>query len=551
MFEEERKQADVLCVGGGIAGLMAAIRAAELGAKVIVAEKSNILRSGSAGMGNDHFQCYIPEVHGDFEVFAKELLYGQMGPMIGLLDREVWRYWFENTFDILKLWESWGIPIKYQGKYEFAGHAFPGRQLNHLKYSGECQKSVLTEQALKRGAQIINRVMVFDLLRDREGSVIGAIGVSTRDPKVILFEAKSVVLGTGSCTRMYPATTPSYDANRAWPITLTGDGRAMAYRAGGELVNLELTSRHAGPKYFVRSGQATWVGVLRDRAGKAVGPFVSKPDRVYGDMTTEVHKSIFDEYVKSGKGPIYMDMDGISDEDLEYMVYWLKHEGNLGLLDHLAEEGIDLKKAAIEFQTFEMAVAGGIRINYKTETSVKGLYAAGDESISSISPSATFGWAAGENAAKYAKGANALDIEEVRTDIEAKKALLREITARKDGARWQEANSALQQIMFDYAGYVRSEVLLEAGLDLITRLKSKARTLLMAENPHELMHCLEVLNLLDIGELVFISANDRKETRGLHVRSDYKLTNPLLGDKRHIIKKVDGKPVTGWVEVGR
>ena len=63
-MKEEILEADVLCVGGGIAGLMAAIRAGELGAKVIVAEKANSLRSGAAGMGNDHFQCYIPEVHG-------------------------------------------------------------------------------------------------------------------------------------------------------------------------------------------------------------------------------------------------------------------------------------------------------------------------------------------------------------------------------------------------------------------------------------------------------------------------------------------------------
>ena len=77
-MEVRKLSCDVLCVGGGIAGLMAAIEAAEKGAKVIVAEKANTERSGAGGMGNDHFHCYIPEVHGDYDEFAKDLYYGQM-----------------------------------------------------------------------------------------------------------------------------------------------------------------------------------------------------------------------------------------------------------------------------------------------------------------------------------------------------------------------------------------------------------------------------------------------------------------------------------------
>ncbi len=550
-MQEEKKRCDVLCVGGGIAGLMAAIKAAEQGARVIVAEKSNTLRSGAAGAGNDHFQCYIPEVHGDFDFFWRELFYGQLAGGLRKMDTEYVRYWYENTFDIVKLWDSWGIPMKYEGRYEFAGHGFPGRQLNHLKYSGKNQKPVLTEQALKRGAEIMNRVMVFDLIKDKDGSIIGAIGISTREDKVIVFEAKSVILGTGACTGMYPAVTAGADNNRGRPLTISGDGRAMAYRAGAELKDLELAEQHAGPKYLFRYGQATWVGVLRDSDGRPLGPYVTKPDKRYGDMTIEVNKAIFDEYKKSGKGPIYMDMNGISKQDLEYMVYWLQQEGNEGLLSHIAEEGINFGKSAIEFQTSEMIARGGITANYKGETIIRGLYAAGDDVGSTISHAAVFGQSAGENAAKYAKTAKVSDIEKTRPDIESEKSRLDEIRGRKDGAKWQEAVSALQQIMFDYCGHVRSETLLSAGLGIIRRLKTKARTSLMAENAHDLMHCLQALNQIDLGELIFISAYDRKETRNLHVRSDYTLTNPLLNDKIHLVKQVDGKPVTGWIEVKR
>lgn len=550
-MEIEKKQCHVLCAGGGIAGLMAAIRAAEKGAKVIVAEKGNTLHSGCGGMGNDHFQCYIPEVHGDFDVFARELSYGQMGGVIGAMDRAEWQYWFRNSYDIVKLWDSWGIPMKYQGRWEFAGHGFPGHQLNHLKYEGEMQKPVLTRQALERGAEIINRVMVFDLLLDNRGDLVGAIGVSTREPKIYVFEAKSVILGTGRVTRLWPGVTPGYDFNRAHIPAVTGDGRMMAYRAGAPLVNIEMSGRHAGPKYFARAGQATWVGVLRDRNGNAIGPFVNAPDKLYGDITTEVNKIIFEEYMQSGRGPVYMDMNGISDEDLEYMVHWLLHEGNAGLINHLAEEGVDLKKAAIEFQTFEMALQGGVRFDEKAETQLKGLYAAGDEFCAGISWAATLGWAAGENAASYAETAGTASVDGLDNAIRGKIALLEEIRNRQDGIPWQDANYALQQLMKDYCGNTRSRTLLSAGLDNIRRLRKKARNLMMAENPHELMHCLEVLNLLDIGELVIIAAEDRKETRGLHRRSDFALTNPIFNDKRHIIKQVNRSPVTEWERIKR
>jgi len=542
-MQEEKIKCDVLVAGGGIAGLMAAIKAREMGASVVVAEKSNTLRSGAAGAGNDHFQCYIPEVHGDFEFFWKEL---GMGMFMG---REHMRYWFENTFEMVKLWDSWGIPMKYEGRYEFAGHGFPGKQLNHLKYSGMNQKPVLTKQARDRGVEIINRVMVFDLLQEKDGSVIGAIGASTREDKTIVFEAKAVVLATGGCQRMYPGTVAGADYVRGYPVTITGDGRVMAYHAGSELMNPEWPHIHAGAKYFYRVGQATWIGVLKDRSGKIVGPYLTKPDRYLHDMTIQVNTRIFDEYNKSGRGPIYMDMNGITKDDLDYMIYWLKNEGNLGLLNYIKEENIDLSKMAVEFQTAEMNIEGGIRTNTKGETSVKGLYAAGDEVFATISHAAVYGWSAGDSAAKYAKAETAQDIEQTRTNIDEKKAFLEEIRNRKDGARWQEAIAALQQMMYDYCGNVRSESLLGAGLDIIRRLRDKARSTLMAENAHELMHCLQVLNLIDIGEIAMVGAYDRKETRAAHIRTDYTLTDPLLASKMHLVKQVDGKPATEWLDV--
>jgi succinate dehydrogenase/fumarate reductase flavoprotein subunit len=392
--------------------------------------------------------------------------------------------------------------------------------------------------------------MGVDIIKDKANRIMGAIGLSTREDKVYIFEAKSVIICTGCCSRLYPSVTPGADNNRAFPLTNSGDGRAMAYRAGAELKDLELVHRHAGPKYFARCGQATWVGVLRDRKGNPVGPWASKPDRIYGDMATEVSKTIFEEYKKSGKGPVYMDMNGITREDLDYMVHWMKNEGNETIIRNLEEEGLDLGKSAVEFQTFEMQVDGGIKANYKGETCVEGLYASGDDVSATMSHAAVFGRAAGENAAKYASSVEKIgDIESTRDVIEKRKLFFDEVKRRKEGPKWQEALSALQQVMLDYCGNVRSDVLLETGTEIIRRLKNKARTSLIARNPHELMNCVQVMNLMDIGELVFISAYDRKETRALHFRPEYGFSDPLLGNKIHLIKQVNGEPFSEWIEI--
>ena len=537
-------EADVLCVGGGIAGLMAAIRARELGAKVVLAEKANTLRSGSAGTGCDHFRCYIPEFHGpDMEPVVEEVWHSQVG---WTRPREFVRTWMERSFEIVKLWDSWGIPMKYKGRLEFAGHAIPGRPFTTLKYSGQNLKPTLTKEAQKRGVGIVNRVMVFDLLRD--GGVIGAVGVDTRADQVVTFLAKSVVLGTGGCVRLYPGPTPGWMFNRADSPHTTGDGRAMAYRAGAELVNMEIPMRWAGPKYFARCGKATWVGVLRDPQGKPVGPFVTKPDRRYGDAISDAYKSLFEDYTRSGKGPVYMDCRGMSAEDYRYMMYWMTHEGNTGLVNHIKEEGIDIRKNPVEFMTYEMTTRGGIHYNHKGETSLSGLYAAGDEYFGGASCAATFGRIAGENAALHAGRVKAPRVGQVK-GVEKKRDFFETIRGRETGETWQEVNVAVNQTLVDYAGSIRYENLLKAGAAHLHRLKKKAHGNLMAGNQHELMHCLEVLNLLDLGEIIFAAVRKREETRDKVSRLDYPFTNPVFDGKMLICRKRGNKPVVEWREM--
>jgi len=536
---------DILCIGAGIAGLMAGIRASEKGAKTVIVEKGHALHSGRGRGGNDHFWCYIPEVHGkDLDAFLRESLkIPKLRAMQSGTAQNVLRTFLERSFEIVELWDKWGIPMKYHGRWEFAGHSFPGDILTHLKYEGRDQKKVLIRKALDSGAEIINRVMVFDLITDDEG-VIGAIGISTRENLFVIFESKAIIVGTGCLDRLYPAPTPAWMGSIPGNLTLTGDGRAMAYRAGAYIVSPEMPKRHFGPRYFSRFGQATWIGVLRDPQGRPIGPYVTAPNRLYGDMTPEVKSVFLEELFKSGNGPIYMDCRGISEEDYDYMMHWMWHEGNAPLLDYMKEERIDIRKHPIEFQTYHMISEGKIWINERGETSIKGLYSAGDESMGGISCAATYGWISGENAADYSRGVTLKSIDEKGPEIEEKKATIKEIINRKEGPDWKEVNIALQQLMQDYAGPIRSESLLMAGLEYLYRMRKKVDNSIIARNQWELTRCLETINLMDLGELVFRGALARKETRGLHRRTDYPLTDPTMDGKEVFIRRGDeGKPI--------
>ena len=110
-------------------------------------------------------------------------------------------------------------------------------------------------------------------------------------------------------------------------------------------------------------------------------------------------------------------------------------------------------------------------------------------------------------------------------------------------------NTAVNQVMYDYAGTVRYETLLDAGLAHLLRIKQKASESLVANNAHELMHCLEVLNLLDIAETVFTAIRERQETRESYTRLDYPFRNPVLDGKTLFCRKGKRGPVTEWKKI--
>lgn len=192
---KERLESDVLIVGGGIAGLMAAIAAADKGASVTLLDKANTKRSGAGATGNDHFLCYIPEKHGTIDVVYEEFMDSQNATSN---DTPLVMRFLETSPTIVNMWNDWGINMKPTGDFHFEGHAYPGRPKIFLKYDGHNQKKVLTEQAKKRGVHIVNHSPVLELLRDDNG-ITGALAldISSDEPAYRIVKAKAVVVAHG------------------------------------------------------------------------------------------------------------------------------------------------------------------------------------------------------------------------------------------------------------------------------------------------------------------------------------------------------------------
>lgn len=300
---------------------------------------------------------------------------------------------------------------------------------------------------------------------------------------------------------------------------------------------------------FARCGKATWIGVLIELLWQASCPFVTKPSRELGDVTADIWQSVFDDKIADGSGPVFMNCSQTSEEDLQHMRESFVSEGDTSLNDYMDQFGIDLHKDMVEFGTYEYMLTGrGLDIDMQSATTLPGLYASGDLTGNvrgDITSAAVFGQIAGENAADYSKDKELVDVSDMPI-IQEKINWYDAIISRKSGAHWMEVNSTLNQIMDKYVGVktIRSETLLLSAQKYLSDLKRYAAEQLKAENSHELVRSLEVMDLIDVGLATAYCSENRKESRGMARRIDYPFTNPLMGNKFQTIHlDENGKPV--------
>jgi succinate dehydrogenase/fumarate reductase flavoprotein subunit len=544
-------ETDVLVIGGGLAGCMAAINAAgnkEL--KVALVEKSDTRASGKAGTGVDHAYSYIPAVHGPMgytlEDMVEDWRQGVSGGISEFLREDLFRLAASTMYDRMLDLERFGINFRYKdskvpGNFRVVYQYFsvPGS----FNFDGVPLKPRLTAEAKRRGVQIINRVQVTDLIT-AGGQISGAVGVGTRTADIFFFKAKAVVLCTGGQTRLHRNPT-GVDFNTFGPPTCTGDGTAMALHAGLPIVNMESLggkpNLRAGANYNPNYGDPgntvqpaartiDWKGnVLIPRTqfydwenlGKEKWtPEVRRKWLQERDLAGRGLRGQLSEMHARGEGPFYLDFTEATDFEAQYIEWSIKNEGRgTQFMRYFKdEEGFDLKTTRQEYAGYGPMEFGtgqrGLWVNSELETGIRNVFAAGDEIGGFLGAAASpgafaGGWHAGGQAAKRALAQKEfLTVDD--KNVKARKTLCTDLLSRERGFFWKEVEIYVQNLMDFYCGGIRSGPMLQRGLE---RLEYARMAPLKADNPHELARCLELKSIMDGAEMVLRSSLERKESR--------------------------------------
>lgn len=541
---------DVLIIGAGGAGCRAAIAAAERDVGVLVIAKNPIGRGGITPVGFRGMSANIgqepddsPDTHFRDIVEAGRYLSDQNLVEIIVRDES------ERIYDLIR----YGVGMEKE-KEKFVQWPTPGQtHARMLKITGGGHALVLgLKKEIERynNIRVVEDVIITKLVASQD-KITGAIGLELKTGKLLAIEAKSLILATGGAGQLWFHTD--------CPPESTGDGYALAYHVGAELIDMEQQLFYPTVAIFPETIYGLEIsyewcfhhklgGWLINAKGEKFFPPQELPTR---DVSARM---IFDE-IYSGKGTehygVYLDITKCEEsrrEELATMQHCNKR---------LLELGIDLRSQAIEVAPGAHTTLGGIRINEKAETSIFGLFAAGECSgnvhgANRIAGHAyletqVFGFIAGKNAADFSKrtSRDRIGEAEIRKEYER---IIGFLSEKKHAVQPNELKNNLKSIVTEYIGNRRSRDGLKNAIEKIKLLKEELPRLgviEIREYNNDWIEAVEVSSMLDVAEIVARCALLRTESRGTHFREDY----PLL-DNENWLKHTSAKLENGKLSLG-
>ena len=583
--QEKEIETEVLVIGGGIAGCWAAISAARTGVKVALVEKSATVRSGAGGPGCDHW-CDTPAnplSKVDPDEWALRLANGFGGYGCGIGRQIQCR---ENYHTLLEL-EGMGGKIRdcddqFKGvegrdektKFLISPRMNPFHDTNVvIRVWGTTFKPALRKECERLGVKIYDRVMATSLLTENgiQGArVIGATGLNSRTGEFMIFKSKATILCSSSGGSVWLINTELSGYNTMSPRTVSGDGIAMAWKAGAEFTLMERSGimgitpgfKH---RWYTGAGDASYENVpLVDAEGKEL-PIVTEP----GWRKKDVDRMGFGwaairEDVLRGKYqlPFYGDFPAMP--AIERKVTWnmLLEEESTGkvIVNTYSEAGFDPSRdqlqnyALIEGSSMSQwreAIGGGLVIDWDLRTSLEGLYAAGTQLFSpgDHSFAAATGRYAGRKAAKFALQADQLAI--AKDQVSREKARVYAPVKRTAGMDWKELHAGIARTMQYFCSEYKTELLFKMGLDSLGEIEEKWAATLFAQDPHKLIRSLEDLSILTHARIILHSSLARKASSqflGFH-RIDYPQLDPPEWRKFITVRQENGEVRIGELEL--
>ncbi|MEU7744606.1 fumarate reductase/succinate dehydrogenase flavoprotein subunit [Nonomuraea sp. NPDC049158] len=514
-----RLECDVLVVGGGTAGTMAAITAAEQGARVLLLEKAHVRHSGALAMGMDGVNNAVIPGKATPEDYVAEITRANDG----VVNQKTIYQTATRGHDMVRRLESYGVKFEKDEHGEYAvrrvhrsgSYVLPmpeGKDVKKVLYR------VLRRRDIRERLRVENRVMPVRVLTS-EGRAVGVAGFDTRSGRFVTVSAGAVILATGACGRLgLPASGYLYGTYEN--PTNAGDGYAMAYHAGAELSGIECFQINPLIKDYNGPACAYVANPFGGYQVNNKGERFVDSDYWSGQMMSEVSAEI-----ASARGPIYLKLSHLPDETVTEIETILHTTERPTRGTFHAGRGHDYRDHDVEMHISEIGLCGGhsasgVWVDEHGATTVPGLYAAGDLACvphNYMIGAFVFGDLAGAHAAEHHQSGAALPEDQIAAAHELVYRPLR----NPDGPPQQQVEYKLRRFVNDYVAPPKTGAKLEIALESFERMRDEI-ALMGARTPHELMRCAEVDFIRDCAEMAARASLTRTESRwGLyHERAD-------------------------------
>ncbi|MBI4195180.1 MAG: FAD-binding protein [Betaproteobacteria bacterium] len=541
---------DVLVVGGGVAGSMAAIPALEAGLKVVICEKGKVLdHCGSIGCGVDH---YLTVMDTGPEWDTPEFLIRHVPELTDyIVDTAVASRVIREMPRIFRKLESFGIDFKDRETgdyYRLRSFGLPGTY--HINFDGTDFKKQIGERVRKGKATVLMRTMVLQLLA-RDNRAYGGIAFNFRTGEWYAIRARAVVLAAGDVNRI--SKNASGLAFDSWHFPYdTGDAHAMGYRSGAMLANMESVEATLTPKGFSCQGLNALVSLGAYFVNRRGERFMFKYDRKGENARRAViADAAINEYLL-GNGPVHLDCRHLPQDMLDRMEHTLQVD-RYTLPAFYKQKGVNFREELVEISISELSIrrsgvyfrGSGLAVDVNGETSIEALFAAGDCATVSggIAGAAVLGHIAGEGSVRRMRESHgALPA----IDMAAAAAMRAESANHLESAgsmSWKELEDATRQTVTDYVGVRRTDKGLRLALDTLGALAQREPAL-KADDLHGLMRVHEAKNIRLNAELMATASLARRETRtgSSHMRLDYPKTDEQNWRKFVIVERGSDGP---------
>jgi adenylylsulfate reductase subunit A len=505
-------ETDILIIGGGTAGCFAAITVAEhSSAKVIIAEKANIKRSGCLAAGVNALNAYIVKGQSPESYLAYV-----KGDAEGLIREDLVYTLAKRLNQVTAKMESLGLVILKDENGEYVS-----RGTRNIKINGENIKTILADAVTKSdNIAVLNRVNITDyIVKDKQ--VVGAYGFSLDTDTFYVISAKAVICATGGAAGLYRPNNPGFSRHKMWysPFN-TGAGYAMGIRAGAEMTTFEMRFIALRAKDTIAPTGTIAQGVGAQQINSAGEQYEKK----YGKLNTanRLYSTVMEN--SSGRGPCYLETAGITQEQEREL-----YKAYLNMAPAQTLRWIDNGKGPagnnVEIEGTEPYIVGGHTasgywVDTKRATSIEGLYAAGDVAGGSPQKYVTGCFAEGEIAAfavlDYIKDkSNAALVDD---SINKQLNCINQFFTGESGLySTEDIEDAMQKTMDDYAGgissgYIFSLKKLQVAAKRIGELLELSY-MLKAQDLHQLMLIHEVIDRLYVCKVLIRHLEIRQETR--------------------------------------